>query len=95
MKVVESLAPGKRLGIGPPDSVRPGSGSVTVTPVSVTLPVLVTVKAKVIGSPTAGGAENAGAAVLTSAIAGVSASGVTSGASSPFVVPERSVTGAP
>ena len=43
--VLELLAPGARLAIGPPVMVIPGSGSVTEILVRVTLPVLVTVKA--------------------------------------------------
>ena len=49
MKVAESDAAGARLESGPPLTVT--SGSVTVTFVRVTLPVLVTVKAYVIWSP--------------------------------------------
>ncbi len=50
MKFVESLAPGANE-IVPPDITTPAS--VTSTPVKVTFPVLVTVKAYVISSPTA------------------------------------------
>ena len=49
----------------------------------------------VIVSPTAGGDDRAGFAVLTMAMPGASTSGVTRGRSSPFVVPDRSLTGSP
>ena len=84
VKVVPSVAPGARLGIGPPDRTRSGSGSESVTFVSVTLPVFVIAKPKVTVSPASGGVDSAlVSAVLTSAIAGEMAGATGVGVFSP------------